>query len=114
MVINTSFQLLNPLIQKKLYDLQWKTLKPIQRDSINSLYNTSNNLIISASTASGKTEAAFLPILSQIIDSNSNSLSTIYIGPLKALINSHFAPTTIPRYLSRNSDVEYQKKNKIE
>ncbi|PWR72558.1 DEAD/DEAH box helicase [Methanospirillum lacunae] len=90
MVINTSFQLLNPLIQKKLYDMQWKTLKPIQRDSINSLYNTSNNLIISASTASGKTEAAFLPILSQIIDSGSNSLSAIYIGPLKALINDQF------------------------
>jgi len=41
----------------------------------------------------------------------------MYGWRLYILINSfisHFAPTTIPRYLSRNSDVEYQKKNKIE
>ena len=48
------------------------------------------NLIISAQTASGKTEAAFLPILSQIVVESRGGISAIYVGPLKALINDQF------------------------
>ena len=54
------------------------------------LFTTNKNLIISAKTASGKTEAAFLPILSQIVEKKGVGVSAIYVGPLKALsmINS--------------------------
>ena len=38
-------------------------------------------------TASGKTEAAFLPICSALFDDATTALGVIYISPLKALIN---------------------------
>ncbi len=68
----------------------WVDLRPIQVDAIHEIFNTNKNLIISAQTASGKTEAAFLPILSQIVDRNDGGISAIYVGPLKALINDQF------------------------
>lgn len=86
----SAFSYLHPTIQEKLYMMQWEELRGIQRDAILELFTTDHNLIISAKTASGKTEAAFLPILSQIIDANGSGISAIYVGPLKALINDQF------------------------
>lgn len=86
----TAFSYLHPTIQEKLYKMQWEELRPIQMDAILELYTTDHNLIISAKTASGKTEAAFLPILSQIVDNKGVGVSAIYVGPLKALINDQF------------------------
>ncbi|WP_292427347.1 DEAD/DEAH box helicase [Methanoregula sp.] len=86
----TAFSFLHPTIQEKLYKMRWTELRPIQEDSIRALFTTDNNLIISAKTASGKTEAAFLPILSQIVEKKGEGISAIYVGPLKALINDQF------------------------
>jgi len=86
----TAFSYLHPKIQEKLYRMQWTNLRPIQRDAILELYTTDHNLIISAKTASGKTEAAFLPILSNIVEKKGIGVSAIYVGPLKALINDQF------------------------
>ncbi|MDP2797130.1 MAG: DEAD/DEAH box helicase [Methanoregula sp.] len=86
----TAFSYLHPTIQEKLYKMQWLELRPIQKDAILELYTTDHNLIISAKTASGKTEAAFLPILSQIVEKKGVGVSAIYVGPLKALINDQF------------------------
>jgi len=85
-----AFSYLHPTIQEKLYKMRWTELRPIQEDAIRELFTTRQNLIISAKTASGKTEAAFLPILSQIIEMKSVGVSAIYVGPLKALINDQF------------------------
>jgi ATP-dependent Lhr-like helicase len=41
-------------------------------------------------TAGGKTEAAFLPVLSSILTANSVGVKALYISPLKALINDQF------------------------
>ncbi|RYD24736.1 MAG: DEAD/DEAH box helicase, partial [Verrucomicrobiaceae bacterium] len=41
-------------------------------------------------TASGKTEAAFLPVLSRIASDPADSVQAIYISPLRALINDQF------------------------
>src|SRR5258708_37290900 len=41
-------------------------------------------------TASGKTEAALLPVLTLLEQSPSQSVGVLYIGPLKALINDQF------------------------
>jgi ATP-dependent Lhr-like helicase len=68
----------------------WSALRPVQANSIEVLLGSDHDLIISARTASGKTEAAFLPILSQIYQSPSASVRAIYVGPLKALINDQF------------------------
>ncbi len=43
-----------------------------------------------AETAGGKTEAAFLPILSAIAEEPPGSIRVLYVGPLKALINDQF------------------------
>jgi len=86
----TAFSYLHPKIQEKLYKMQWEELRSIQKDAILELYTTNHNLIISAKTASGKTEAAFLPILSQIVEKKEVGVSAIYVGPLKALINDQF------------------------
>lgn len=86
----TAFSYLHPTIQEKLYKMCWTELRPIQQDAIRSLFTTDKNLIISARTASGKTEAAFLPILSQIVEKKGIGISAIYVGPLKALINDQF------------------------
>ncbi len=48
-------------------------------------------MLLSASTASGKTEAAFFPILTLFSEDPPSSVGAIYIGPLKALINDQFA-----------------------
>lgn len=49
-----------------------------------------SDVIISASTAGGKTEAAFLPILSRILAEPSKGYDVLYISPLKALINDQY------------------------
>ncbi|MBI4243489.1 MAG: DEAD/DEAH box helicase [Planctomycetes bacterium] len=70
--------------------MKWTELRPIQVDSIIEILTNDKNLIISSKTAGGKTEAAFLPILSKIIQDPDKSVSALYVGPLKALINDQF------------------------
>ncbi|MFR0949429.1 MAG: DEAD/DEAH box helicase [Ruminococcus callidus] len=53
-------------------------------------FHTDENVLLSASTASGKTEAAFFPILTLFSENPPTSVGAIYIGPLKALINDQF------------------------
>ena len=47
-------------------------------------------MIISAATAGGKTEAAFLPILSKILSEPTTGYAVLYVSPLKALINDQY------------------------
>lgn len=86
----SAVSLLHPTLQQMLYKMRWTELRPIQVDAIHALFSTEQNLIISANTASGKTEAAFLPILSQIVERDEGGVAAIYVGPLKALINDQF------------------------
>ena len=46
-------------------------------------------MIVSASTAGGKTEAAFLPLILSVLDAPDGApgFDLIYIGPLRALIS---------------------------
>lgn len=85
-----AFELLHPTIQNKLYQMNWTSLRPIQVDTIHAVFESSNHLVLSANTAAGKTEAAFLPILSQIVEKNDSGIGALYVGPLKALINDQF------------------------
>lgn len=70
--------------------MAWQELRPVQAQAILTLLQKDGDLIISAPTAGGKTEAAFLPILSRILESPLPGLRALYIGPLKALINDQF------------------------
>src|SRR6266478_2727003 len=84
------YSLLAEPIQRALWRMQWSALRPVQVKAIESIYSRASDLIISARTAAGKTEAAFLPILSKILDAPQASVCVIYVGPLKALINDQF------------------------
>lgn len=66
--------------------LGWKNLNSIQKKALPSILSGKNTLIL-APTASGKTEAALIPIFSEILDKNLEPVSVLYISPLKALIN---------------------------
>jgi ATP-dependent Lhr-like helicase len=86
----TAFELLHPAIRQALYDQKWDELRPLQVDAIQAFSYSDADLVLSAATASGKTEAAFLPVLSQLAGLPPGSAGAIYIGPLKALINDQF------------------------
>lgn len=88
--MNSAFDLLAPPIQRSLWRMGWTHLRPLQERSIRCLLEGTQDLVLAARTASGKTEAAFLPILSQISQQPLGSIRGIYIGPLKALINDQF------------------------
>jgi ATP-dependent Lhr-like helicase len=66
--------------------LGWKKLRGVQDKTLPAILSGENTLII-AGTASGKTEAAMMPILSMMLNDSSRSLSCVYFAPLKALIN---------------------------
>lgn len=86
----SSFDLLAAPIQRALWNMGWTALRPIQEQAIPIVLQSDRDLIISARTAAGKTEAAFLPVLSAIHENPLASVRAIYIGPLKALINDQF------------------------
>lgn len=85
-----AFERLARPIQRILWDMRWPSLRPVQEDAIDHILGGEADLIISAQTAAGKTEAAFLPILSRMHENPANSVQTLYVGPLKALINDQF------------------------
>jgi ATP-dependent Lhr-like helicase len=85
-----AFSLLAKPIQRILWDKRWDELRPIQVDAIHHVLESTGDTIISAATAGGKTEAAFLPVLSQLYEQPGQSIRALYVGPLKALINDQF------------------------
>lgn len=84
------FERYAPFVQDFIYRNNWASLRAIQAAAGDAIFNTDANLLLSASTASGKTEAAFFPILTLFSEDMPRSVGVIYIGPLKALINDQF------------------------
>jgi ATP-dependent Lhr-like helicase len=84
------FDLLHPGIQRAIWKMRWPEFKPIQVQAIRAISETEKHLVICAPTAGGKTEAAFLPIISRLAFKPLPSVQAIYVGPLKALINDQF------------------------
>lgn len=87
---NNVFSKLAPFIQDYIYENNWTNLREIQVASCDAIFNSNENLLLTSSTASGKTEAAFLPILTELYNNPSKSVGILYISPLKALINDQF------------------------
>ena len=83
-----------PFVQDYIYRSRWTDLRAIQVAAGEAIFNTDDNLLLTASTASGKTEAAFFPILTLFSEDMPRSIGCIYIGPLKALINDQFSRLT--------------------
>ncbi|PWN71634.1 DEAD/DEAH box helicase [Chryseobacterium phosphatilyticum] len=85
----TAFSMLSEPIRKYIRDKKWESLRPVQEAAIQRIIPTDNNYILISRTASGKTEAAFLPILSKV-NFKEPGVKVLYISPLIALINDQF------------------------
>lgn len=87
---DTLFERFPEYIQRFIYENQWSELRHVQIAAAESLWNGQNNLLLCSSTASGKTEAVFFPILTELEDAPAKSIAVLYIAPLKSLINDQF------------------------
>ena len=79
-----------PFIQDYIYRSGWRSLRGVQNAAASAIFGTEANVLLTASTASGKTEAAFFPILTLLDEVPSRTVGVLYIAPLKALINDQF------------------------
>ena len=84
------FERYAPFIQDSIYRSGWQALRGVQNAAGQAIFGTDGNVLLTASTASGKTEAAFFPILTLLDEEPSRSVGVLYIAPLKALINDQF------------------------
>jgi ATP-dependent helicase Lhr and Lhr-like helicase len=88
----SAFARLHPGLQRWIWEQKWGELRPAQAEAIVPILNGRTDVIISAATASGKTEAAFLPMLSAVAaqPATTPGVEILYVSPLKALINDQF------------------------
>lgn len=86
----TTFNQLAPFIQEYIWRHNWTEIRAIQAAACDAILNSDDHLLIASGTASGKTEAAFLPILTSLHNDPPESIGVLYIAPLKALINDQF------------------------
>ena len=83
-----AFSLFPSFIREFIYKNGWQDLREVQLEAADVIFHTEDNLLLSSGTATGKTEAAFFPILTDLC--NHPELSgafVLYIAPLKSLIN---------------------------
>lgn len=84
------FERFPDFIREYIYRHNWNSLRAIQLAAAKTLFYTNHHLLLTSGTASGKTEAAFFPIIADLYENPSQSVSVIYIAPLKSLINDQF------------------------
>ena len=85
----TAFDRLDRRIQKWIFQQGWPSLREIQAKSVEPILACDSDVLISASTAAGKTEAAFLPACTAIADQQ-EGFGILYLSPLKSLINDQY------------------------
>ncbi len=84
------FEQYSPFIREFIFNRGWESLSPVQVAAAEAIFGSDDNLLLPSQTASGKTEAAFFPILSEFYDDEPTSFGALYIAPLKSLINDQF------------------------
>ncbi|MBE6590082.1 MAG: DEAD/DEAH box helicase [Ruminococcaceae bacterium] len=77
-------------IREFIYAHHWEALRDVQVAAAEAILNTDHNLLLTSSTASGKTEAAFFPVLTLLCEEMPASVGVLYVAPLKSLINDQF------------------------
>ena len=88
---STAFDRLAEPVRRWIWDKGWNSLRDIQERAIHTLLNHNGDVILAAPTAGGKTEAAFLPLISSVIkERGEGGFDLVYVGPLRALINDQF------------------------
>lgn len=84
---SSAFTRLAEPIRRWIYQQQWSGLRDIQEQSVAPVLAGDTDVIISSGTASGKTEAAFVPIASALASDEAGGIAVLCVSPLKALIN---------------------------
>ena len=85
---SAAFDRLAEPVRRWIWDKGWGELHDIQERAIFTLLDGESDLIIAAPTAGGKTEAAFLPLISSVLAApGEGGFDLVYVAPLKALIN---------------------------
>lgn len=91
---DSPFDRLHPLVQRWVWRQGWTELRPIQANAIGPILDGESDVLLAASTASGKTEAAFLPALTRALAARGDQpagCQVLYVSPLKALINDQLS-----------------------
>ena len=86
---SSAFFQLDKRIQKWIWGEGWSELRDVQERAIPAILRADCDVILAAATATGKTEAAFFPILTRLLAIGGGLV--IYVSPLKALINDQWA-----------------------
>ena len=82
---------LSPAVRYQIANgLGWSGLRPVQALSTDAILDGANCVVL-APTAGGKTEAAFLPLLSKIDTEDWRGVSVLYVAPIRALLNNQEA-----------------------
>ena len=84
------FERFPDFIREFIYSRGWEELREVQVAAARTIFDSDRNLLLTSSTASGKTEAAFFPILAELYHEQPQSIGALYIAPLKSLINDQF------------------------
>lgn len=87
---SSSFEKLHPKVQRWIWEKGWRELRDVQDRAIPSIMDRTDDTLVIAGTAAGKTEAVFMPVLSLIAERESPGISVLYVSPLKSLINDQF------------------------
>lgn len=89
-------------LQRALWEMGWKGLRETQVQALPLILDTRDDVVISAATSAGKTEAAFLPLLTRLWQGSAAAAGSfefdihspgapkgviLYVAPIKALIN---------------------------
>ena len=81
------FDRLHDGVKRWVWEQNWTTLRPIQERAAEPILDGEADVLLSAPTAGGKTEAVFLPIASRLAEAKRTGLGCLCVSPLKALID---------------------------
>lgn len=87
----SAFELLSEPVRRWIWQQKWPALRDVQEKGVPAILG-GGDVVISAKTAAGKTEAAMLPLLTRMADRGlaGDGFAVLYVSPLKALINDQF------------------------
>jgi ATP-dependent Lhr-like helicase len=85
---------LSPAVRYQIVNgLGWSGLRPVQALATEAILDGANCVVL-APTAGGKTEAAFLPLLSKMDVEDWRGVAVLYVAPIRALLNNQEARLT--------------------
>lgn len=74
-----------PFVQDFIYESGWDSLRGIQVAAGDAIFNSDDHVLLCASTASGKTEAAFFPILTEFWENHRHPWAPSTLAPPRPL-----------------------------